>query len=106
MGITKRMAVAVSGLVFAGGAASAVGAAAPASAQTPVTAPQQMVSSGCCGGGHSRFHRSHRTSWRHNQRIIVINRNNNFSKSGTGQAQHEQQRQEFEEQNPQKHKGS
>jgi hypothetical protein len=89
------MAVAVSGLVFAGGAALAVCAATPASAQAVTAAPQQLVSDGCCGGRHnSRWNSHHRNHFRHNQRIIVINRNNNFSKSETGQFQRQKQRQE------------
>jgi len=93
MGVPKRMAVAVSGLVFAGGAALAVGAAAPASAQAMVAAPQQLVTDGCgCGRSHNRWRASHRNHFRHNQRVIVINRNNNFSKSDAGQFQRNQQR--------------
>ncbi|GAA2072265.1 hypothetical protein [Actinomadura alba] len=81
MVISKYMAVAVSGLVFAGGAALAVGAAAPASAHTVVAAPGQLVSDGCCGRSHRRSHHFNRHHFRHNQRIIVINRNNNFGRS-------------------------
>jgi hypothetical protein len=88
MGISKSMAVAVSGLVFAGSAALALGAATPANAQTVTAAPQQLVSDGCCGGRrHSRFHHHNRHHFRHNQRVIVINRNNNFSRSENGQFQ-------------------
>jgi hypothetical protein len=82
MEMSKSMAVAVSGLVFAGGAALTVGAAGPASAQAvTAAAPQQLVADGCCGRGHHRWHGHHRNHWRQHQRIIVINRNNNFSKS-------------------------
>jgi hypothetical protein len=48
MGIPKSVAVAVSGLVFAGGAALA---AAPASAQAMVAAPQHVISGGAVPGG-------------------------------------------------------
>jgi hypothetical protein len=91
MRIPKRVAVAVSGLVFAGSAALAVGAAAPASSEVRVVAPGQMVSSGCggCGGGRNsnRWHSRQHNHFRHHQRIIVINRNNNFGRSETGQMQ-------------------
>ncbi len=54
MRIPKRMALAVSGLAFAGTSALTMGAALPASAQTPSTASQHAVSSpywgGCWGG--------------------------------------------------------
>jgi hypothetical protein len=66
MGIRKRAAVAVSGLVFGGAVALTVAAATPASA-----------------GDH---HRSH-------QRISVFNKNFNFSRSDSEQAQREHQRQ-------------
>jgi hypothetical protein len=95
MGIPKRMAVAVSGLVFAGGAALAVGTAAPASAQIAAAAPQQLVAD-----GGSRWWRSGHHSSRNHQRIIIINRNSNFSKSDTDRAQPDQQRQEFKNQRP------
>ncbi|HEV7935205.1 MAG TPA: hypothetical protein VGP70_23200 [Actinomadura sp.] len=93
MGIPKRVAVAMSGLVFAGSAALAVGAAAPASGQVTVMAPGQLVSRGCgCGGGcggrqHSRWNSHQRNNFRHHQRVIVINRNNNFSRSANEQFQ-------------------
>jgi hypothetical protein len=89
------MAVAVSGLVFAGGAALAVGAAAPASAQAVVAAPQQLVADGCCGRHSSRWHQFNRNHFRHHQRVIVINRNNNFSRSNSDQLQRQRQRQLF-----------
>jgi hypothetical protein len=93
MGVPKRMAVVVSGLVFAGGAALAVGAASPASAQALTAAPQ--VSMGCgggCGGrNHHHFRQWHSNNFRHHQRVIVINRNHNFGRSESGQAQREHQ---------------
>ena len=91
MGVPKRMAVVVSGLVFAGGAALAIGAASPANAQVPVAAPQ--VSTGC-GGCHSshRFRDWRSNHFRHHQRVIVINRNNNFGRSGQAQRQRQEER--------------
>ncbi|MCW2901881.1 MAG: hypothetical protein JWO67_4146 [Streptosporangiaceae bacterium] len=105
MGITKRMAVAVSGLVFAGAAALAVGAAAPASSEVRIMAPGQLVADGCCGGRHhNRWHSHHRNHFRTNQRVIVVNRNHNFSRSESENAQqqrgiqrHNQPRRGFEE---------
>ncbi|MCW2901879.1 MAG: hypothetical protein JWO67_4144 [Streptosporangiaceae bacterium] len=102
MGIPKCMAVAVSGLVFAGGAALAVGTAAPASAHASAAAPQQLVSDGCCGGrSHSRWHRHQRNHVHEHSRVIVLNRNHNFSHN-LSRAENEQihrQRHEME-QNP------
>lgn len=51
MRIPKRMALAVSGLAFAGTTALTLGAALPAGAQTPSTAAQHAVSSPYWGGG-------------------------------------------------------
>jgi hypothetical protein len=51
MGIPKRMAVAVSGLVFTGGAALVVALAPAAGAETAVTAPGQAISGGAVLGG-------------------------------------------------------
>ncbi|HEV7935204.1 MAG TPA: hypothetical protein VGP70_23195 [Actinomadura sp.] len=97
MGIPKSMALAVSGLLFAGGAAMAVGAAAPANAQT-VLAPQQLVADGCCGGRNStRWRQYHHNSWRDHQRVIVINRNHNFSRSANEQFQRQRGQQELEQ---------
>lgn len=54
MRIPKRMALAVSGLAFAGTTALTLGAALPAGAQAPSTTSQHAVSSpswgGCWGG--------------------------------------------------------
>ena len=50
MRIPKRMALAVSGLAFAGTTALTLGAALPASAQTPATASQQAASAPFCWG--------------------------------------------------------
>jgi hypothetical protein len=101
MGIPKSMAVAVSGLVFAGGAALAVAAAAPASAHAVTAAPQQVVSDGCCGGRTtSRWHRHQRNHVRDNSRAIVVNRNHNLSRSLDNQFQRNQQRQELENRRP------
>jgi len=47
------------------------------------------------GRNSSRWHQFHRNHVRHNQRIIVINRNNNFSKSDTDQMHLNRQRQMF-----------
>ncbi|MCW2901880.1 MAG: hypothetical protein JWO67_4145 [Streptosporangiaceae bacterium] len=96
MGIPKSMAIAVSGLVFAGGAALTVGAATPANAQVRVAAPQSGCGCGHGGGGcHSRNHHHfrsfHHNSHRNHQRVIVINRNHNFSKSDNFQNQRELQ---------------
>jgi hypothetical protein len=49
MRIPKRMALAISGLAFAGATALTLGAAAPAGAQTVSSTPQHMSS--CWGGG-------------------------------------------------------
>ncbi|MCO6008945.1 hypothetical protein NE236_28620 [Actinoallomurus purpureus] len=54
MRIPKRMALAVSGLAFAGATALTLGAAAPAGAQTVSSTPQHAISGhfwGGCGGG-------------------------------------------------------
>jgi hypothetical protein len=97
MGIPKHVAVAVSGLVFAGGAALAVGAAAPASAQAVVAAPRHMVSDGCCGRHSSRWRSHHSNRFLNHQRIIVINRNNNFSKSEADQRQRRDRLRDFDD---------
>jgi hypothetical protein len=94
------MAVAVSGLVFAGAAALAVGAASPAGAQAVTAAPQW--GGGGCGGGcrtrnHHRFSNWHTNHFRHHQRVIVINRNNNFGRSESGQNQRNLHNQQMEE---------
>jgi hypothetical protein len=84
MGIPTRMAVAMSGLVFAGGAALVVGGATSASAQALTATPEQgtqqgvLAGSSCgCGGGCAGY----RHGGRHSSRVIVINRNNNISRS-------------------------
>jgi hypothetical protein len=103
MGIPTHMAVAMSGLVFAGGAALMIGGATSASAEAMAAAPQLTSAKSSCGhrrgcgcnrgcgcrrgcGGCNRHHARHtnRHTFRHNQRIIVINRNNNISRSGGG----------------------
>ena len=104
MGIPKRMAVAMSGLVFTGGAALMIGAAGSASAEATVATPWHgnLVSAcghrrgcgcnrgcrcnrGCgCGGNRRAFHHRSRNTFSHRQKIIVINRNNNISRSGVG----------------------
>jgi hypothetical protein len=102
MGIPTHMAVAMSGLVFAGGAALMIGGAASANAEAVAAAPQHvtLVKSSCghrrgcgcnrgcgCSRGGNRFrgHHSNRNTFAHNQRIIVINRNNNISRSSGGE---------------------
>jgi hypothetical protein len=99
MGITKRMAVAVSGLVFTGAAALAVGAADSASAQGPVVAPQGGCrggfSRGCSGSNRHHFRHFQNHHFRTHERVIVINRNNNFGQSDSGQHQRQQERQQF-----------
>lgn len=47
----KRMALAISGLAFAGATALSMGAASPASAQTVSHAPQHIFSCGGWGWG-------------------------------------------------------
>lgn len=96
MGIPKRMAIAMSGLVFAGGAALVIGGTTSASAEAMVATPHQVTLAksscghrrgcgckrGCgCGRSHRGFHNS-RNFHSSNQRIVVINRNNNISRSG------------------------
>ncbi|HEV7935206.1 MAG TPA: hypothetical protein VGP70_23205 [Actinomadura sp.] len=51
MGIPKRMAVAVSGLAFTGGAALVLALAPAAGAEAAVTAPDQAISGGNVFGG-------------------------------------------------------
>lgn len=103
MGIPTHMAVAMSGLVFAGGAALMIGGATSASAEAMAAAPQVTSAKSSCGhrrgcgcnrscgcsrgcGGCNRHHGRHsnRHAFHHNQRIIVINRNNNISRSTGG----------------------
>jgi hypothetical protein len=43
MGISRRVAVAISGLAFAGAAVTTLGAAAPAGAQTATVTPRHSV---------------------------------------------------------------
>ncbi|MBC6470378.1 hypothetical protein [Actinomadura alba] len=95
------MAIAMSGLVFAGGAALMIGGATSASAEAMAAAPQVTSAKSSCGhrrgcgcnrscgcrrgcGGCNRHHGRHsnRHTFSHNQRIVVINRNNNISRSG------------------------
>jgi hypothetical protein len=83
--IHKRTAVAMSGLVFGGGAALMVGSAASASAGTVTAVPHVAVSGvgyGCrrrsCGRG------SHHSS---SQRVTVVNHNTNISHSSSNQFQ-------------------
>jgi len=101
MGITKRMAVAVSGLVFTGAAALAVGAADSASAQAPVIAPQGGCRGGfggCRGSNRHHFRNLQSHHFRTNERVIVINRNNNFGRSDSGQHMRQQDHQQFPQQ--------
>jgi hypothetical protein len=108
MGITKRMAVAVSGLMFAGGAALAVSAAGSASAETPVAAPQYGHGGcrscgrgrGCCSRNNHHFRHSERSHWRNHDRAIVLNRNQNWGRSLIGQHQRQQQKEEQEFEQP------
>jgi hypothetical protein len=116
MGIPKSMAVAVSGLALLGGAGLSVGAANSASAQTSVIAPQWGnrgchgggCHRGCCSRNHHRFRNSESNHWRNHERVIVINRNNNFSRSENEQFQrnNQRQRQRFQEQRPQMQQGA
>ncbi|MBC6462734.1 hypothetical protein [Actinomadura sp. HBU206391] len=98
-----HMAVAMSGLVFAGGAALMIGGAASASAEAMTATPQHVTPAksscghrrgcGChrncgCNNRHHRAHHRSRHNFAHNQRIIVINRNNNISRSTGGDFGH------------------
>jgi hypothetical protein len=71
MKISKRTAMGVTGLAFAGVAALGVGAAIPAGANV------------CCGNSHSRDSSS----------VSLYNKNFNFSRSDDEQAQRTHQRQ-------------
>jgi hypothetical protein len=71
MRIPTRTALGVSGLVFAGATVLGVSAAGPAGANT------------CCGGGHHRSASS----------ASVFNKNFNFSRSDSEEAQRTHQRQ-------------
>ncbi|HEV7935208.1 MAG TPA: hypothetical protein VGP70_23215 [Actinomadura sp.] len=99
MGIPTRVAVAMSGLVFAGGAALVVGGATSASAEALAATPEQgtqqgVLASSCgnrrgcgcgsgCGCGGLRHHGNrHVNHHRSHSEVIVINRNNNISRSG------------------------
>jgi hypothetical protein len=55
MRIPKRMALAVSGLAFAGATALTLGAAAPAGAQTVTGTPAHTATFGGCWGGFGGF---------------------------------------------------
>jgi hypothetical protein len=101
MGIPTHMAVAMSGLVFAGGAALMIGGATSASAEAMAATPQHVTLAksscghrrgcGCqrnCGCNRHREHHRSRNTFAHNQRIIVINRNNNISRSSGGDFGH------------------
>jgi hypothetical protein len=106
MGIPKHMAVAMSGLVFAGAAALTAGAVTPASADA-LTGTPQLVAGGAGGGGPAPRPRRvvvHRMAApvRHCcnvsrsaefQRAHVFNRNFNFSRSDSEQAQHQREHQ-------------
>ena len=71
MKISKRTAMGVTGLAFAGAAALGVGAAVPAGANV------------CCGSSHSRDFSS----------VSLYNKNFNFSRSDDAQAQRGRQHQ-------------
>jgi hypothetical protein len=108
MGIPKHMAVAMSGLVFAGAAALTAGAVTPASAEVTSATPQLVFGGEVARGGGPAprparavrrvvmrapvhvpgFHRSAEF-----QKADVHNRNFNFSRSDAEQAQHERQHQ-------------
>jgi hypothetical protein len=104
MGIPKHMAVAMSGLVFAGAAALTAGAVTPANAEAISIAPHTVFGGGgggpaprprvavrrvvmraparvCCGVNRSAEH----------QRAHVFNRNFNFSRSDSEQAEEQRQ---------------
>ncbi|GAA2072278.1 hypothetical protein [Actinomadura alba] len=116
MGIPKSMAVAVSGLTLAGGAALGVMVATPASSasvQTTVAAPQQALTGcqggcrgrGCCtrSSNHNHFRQFRHHHYRNHDRAIIVNRNQNFSRSRNDQFQRqlEQQRQRIREEEEQ-----
>ena len=105
MGIPKRMAVAMSGFMFAGAAALTVGAVAPASAEA-ITAAPHLVMGGAGGGPAPRprvvVHRVMRAPVARRvccganrsasaQRASIFNRNFNFSRSNSEQAEAQRQ---------------
>ncbi|HEV7935201.1 MAG TPA: hypothetical protein VGP70_23180 [Actinomadura sp.] len=103
MGISARVAVGVTGLVFVGGAGLAAGAT-PAGAEALVAAPSQVISVHGCGDSRCSANRhttrltnrhtnrnSHRQSGR--QRVIVVNRIHNVAKVDSGQMQRQREEQ-------------